>query len=312
MVRFLLLWSFLVGALRVAAQGPVANAQIEQARQFPLAATPLDVDPATSADLPLPDSTATPDDAFGAQVIFKRQERVKPFTAFAEISAFFTNNVALAKRDPVEDKFLVVTAGAAFTQRLGYDMRLEAGVRSALYRYAEYRELDFQSIDATAGVVWSPPVLQGAEVSVRYLFTQLTSAEERDEFFKNQAVLLGIQKVIPFSRAHAAYFGASAQWSWAEPQEPGRDEYVAYGGYHLQATEHLDADLSYRYGHFVYRQADGRQDNNHSFSLTLRYVPMGWISISASSFLGINRSNRSIFEYEVWNAGFGLQFSLKF
>ena len=312
MVRFLLSCALAGMALRALAQGPRGDAQIEQARQFSSLPTPLDFAAPALSELPGADPLALPDDAFGAQVIFKRQARATPFTAFAEVSAFFTNNVALAKRDRLDDKFLVVAAGAAFTHRLGYDLRVEAGLRVAMYRYAEYRELDFQSVDATLGVVWSPPALHGAEVSLGYAVTQLTSAEEREEFYKSHAVLLGVRKVIPFSRAHAAYFGVGAQWSWAEPQEPGRDEYTAFAGYHLQATEHLEGDLAYRYGHFVYRQGDGRQDDNHTLSLTLRYVPVPWASISATSFLGINKSNRSVFDYEVWNAGIGLQFSVKF
>ncbi len=309
----LALYSVLAGlTLRALAQGPSADVRIDQARQFPLPPPPLSRPAEPAPDLSLPDSGQAPDDAFGAQVFFKRQERPKPFTAFAEVSAFFTNNVALAKRDLLEDKFLVASAGAAFTQRLGYDLRFEAGLRTALYKYAEYRELDFQSVDATGGVVWSPPVLRGAEVSVRYLYNHLSTAEGQEEIFQSHAALLGIQKVIPFSRAHAVFFGASAQWTWAEPQEPGRDEYVAFAGYHLQVTEQLGADLGYRYGYFVYRQGDGRRDDNHSISLSLRYAPVEWAAISASSFLGFNRSNRSAFDYDVLNAGVGLQFSLRF
>jgi hypothetical protein len=312
MARFLLTCAFAGSALCATAQGPPTDVQIDQARQFSSAMPPTDLGAAAAGDFPAAEPLLAPDDAFGSQFIFKHQERHRPFTGFAEASAFFTNNVALAKRDRLEDQFLVVAAGASFSQRIGYDMRLEAGVRTALYRYSEYRELDFQSVDATAGVVWTPPALRGAEVSLRYAYTQLTSAEQRDEFYKNHALLLGVQKVIPFSRAHAAYFGASAQWSWAEPQEPGRDEYVAFAGYHLQATEHLAADLGYRYGYFIYRQGHDRRDRNQTLSLSLRYSPVEWASISATSFLGINRSNQSVFDYAVWNAGVGLQFSVKF
>ncbi len=312
MPRPLVFCAFAVLALRASAQGPAANVQIDQARQFSRPLTPAGPGVAATPDFAPPESEGTPDDAFGAQVIFKREERPKPFTAFAEASAFFTNNVALAKRGLLDDKFLVIAAGGTYTRPLGHDLRVELGVRAALYRYAEYRELDFQSVDASGGVVWSPPVLRGAEVSLRYLFNHLSTAEEQDEIYKSHAALLGIQKVIPFSRAHAAYFGFSAQWTWAEPQEPGRDEYVAFAGYHLQVTEHLGADLGYRYGHFVYRQDDGRRDDNHSISLSLRYAPVEWASISASSFLGFNRSNRSAFDYDVLNAGVGLQFSLRF
>jgi hypothetical protein len=312
MLRPVVICAFAVSSVRAFAQAPAANAQIDQARQFspPPAARDFGAEP--TSDLPASDAGLTPDDAFGAQVIFKSQERVKPFTAFAEASAFFTNNVALAKRGLLEDKFLVIAAGGSYTRPLGHDLRLEAGVRAALYRYAEYRELDFQSVDANAGVAWSPPALRGAEVTARYLFSHLSTAEEQDEIYKSHAALLGIQKVVPFSRAHAAYFGASAQWTWAEPQEPGRDEYVAFAGYHLQATEHLGVDLGYRYGYFVYRLADGRRDQNHSISLSLRYAPVEWASISATSFLGFNRSNRSAFDYDVLNAGLGLQFSVRF
>ena len=309
----LALFSVLAGStLRALAQGPAAGAQIDQARQFSSPVAPLDLPTPLLGETQIPEATAAPDDAFGAQVIFKRVVRPTPFTAFAEVSAFFTNNVALARRDTLDDKFLVIAAGAGYSRPVGFDLRFEMSVRASLYRYAEYRELDFQSVDVSAGVVWSPPALHGTEVALRYLFTDLTAAESQDEIYRNHAVLLGVQKVIPFSAAHAAYFGASGQWSWSDPAEPGRDEYVAFAGYHMDATRHIGADLSYRYGYFVYREADGRQDQNHTFSLTLRYAPVEWFAISANSFLGINRSNRSAFDYELWNAGVGLQFSLKF
>lgn len=62
----------------------------------------------------------------------------------------------------------------------------------------------------------------------------------------------------------------------------------------------------------MYREADDRQDNNHTFSLTLRYAPCEWMTLSATSFLAFNRSNREVFDYEVINLGLGLQFALKF
>lgn len=287
---------------------------IEQARQFSHPLTPLEIDTARAgADLGDFEPAALPDDSFGAQAIFKRQERAKPFSAFAEVSAFFTNNVALARRERLEDQFLVITAGAAYARPLGAGVRAEVAGRVSAYRYSKFRELDFQSVDLSAGVAWAPSILRGGELLLRYLLTDLTTADEQEEFYKNHAVLLGVQKVVPFARAHAAYFGASAQWSWAEPQEPGRDEYSAFAGYHLQATERLEADISYRYGWFLYRQSeDDRRDQNHTLSLSLRYVPVPWAAISASTFLGINRSNRAVFDYEVWNAGIGLQISVKF
>jgi hypothetical protein len=147
---------------------------------------------------------------------------------------------------------------------------------------------------------------------LRYTFTDLTTAKDTHEFYKNHAVLLGVQKVVPFSRAQAVYFGASAQWSFAEPAPAGRDEYVAYAGYRAQLTRHIDADLFYRYGRYVYRDGDGRRDNNHTVSLGVHYTPKPWMAFSATGVCGANRSKRRAFDYDVGNVGVGLQVSLRF
>ena len=299
-------------AALVLAQTPVLP-QVEQARQFrPLPET-VDLqgqrNAPQAADL---GGAGTADDAFGTQVFLKRQEKAQPFSAFAEIGAFVTNNVALAKRDEQEDSFLVGTTGAAFSQRFSYNLRFDASARAAAYRYEKFSELDFQSIDLSAGVAWAPPQLRGAEVLLRYTFTDLTTAEHTHEFYQNHAILLGVQKVVPFSRAQAVYFGVSAQWSFADPQPAGRDEYVAYAGYRAQLTRHVDADLFYRYGRYVYREGDGRQDNNQTLSLALHYTPQPWLSFSATGFYGANRSNRRAFDYDVGNVGAGVQVSLRF
>ncbi len=231
---------------------------------------------------------------------------------FAETSGTFTSNVALVRRDPQTDEFFVASGGAAFTQRLGYNVRFDSAVRLSLYRYDKFRELDFQSVDASGGFAWAPPQLRGAEASVRYAFTELTTGSGGDEFYRNHALLLGLQKVVPFSRAHSVYFGVNAQWSWTEPAVAEREEYVAFAGYHLQATRRIDADLFYRYGRYAYTEAGDRRDNNHSLSVTLRYAPVEWAAISATSFFGINRARPDVFDYDVWNGGVTLQMAVRF
>ena len=207
---------------------------------------------------------------------------------------------------------MIASVGAAYSRALPKNLRLDLGVRSSLYRYAEYRELDFQSVDASVGLAWSPPALRGTELLLRYTFTDLTTAEHGYEFFKNHAVLVGAQKAVSISRAQIAYGGVSAQWSWADPRETGRDEYSAFLGTRVQATRHVDVDLFYRYGRFVYREAAGRQDDNHSISLTARYAPTEWFSMSASTFAGFNRSNRAQFDYDVLNVGCAVQGAVRF
>lgn len=302
----------LTGPALLLAQMPVLP-QIEQSRQFTKPPDTVDLQGQRNAP-PAGrfDGTGTTDDAFGTQAIFKRQEKPQPFSGFAEIGAFVTNNVALAKVAPLQDRFLVANVGANFTQRFAYNLRFDASARAAGYRYDKFPQLDFQSTDLSAAVAWSPPALHGAEALVRYTFTDLTTAENTREFYKNHAILLGIQKVVPFSRAQVAYFGASAQWSFADPKPAGRDEYTAYAGYRAQLTRHLDADLFYRYGRYVYRFGHGRHDNNQTLSLGLHYAPTEWLSLSATGFIGANRSNQQTFDYDVANAGVGIQFLVRF
>ncbi len=313
MVRSHFLYMTLGSACCLCAHAQIADVAIAQSRQF--AKPPVAVDgaaPTNAADFPELPPGDSGDDAFGAQVIMKEQPRAKPFTAFAEIATFLTDNVGLAKRGRKRDGFMIASLGAAYSRQLGGSLRLDAGVRSSVYRYAEYRELDFQSADASIGLAWAPAQLRGAELLLRYTFTDLTTAEHGHEFFRNHGVLTGAQKAFAISRAQVVYGGATAQWSWADPQEAGRDEYSAFLGTRVQATRHVDVDLFYRYGRFVYREADGRQDDNHSISLTARYAPWEWFSISASTFGGFNRSNRAQFDYDVWNAGCALQGSIRF
>jgi len=307
--------SLLAATLLVAGslQAQTPQAQIDQSRQFssPLG---LNVQPQRGVtDIAAFGSTAAPDDAFGAQVILKEQSRAKPFSAFAEIAGFLTNNVALVSRGEQDDKFLVASAGAAFSHRLGYNLRFDTGARVSIFRYSEFNALDFQSVDLSAGITWTPPQLKGTEVVARYTFTDLTTADGGDEFYKNHAVLLGLQKVYPLARAHAIYGGVSAQWSFADPEEAGRDEYSAFLGYRVQLTRKVEADLFYRYGYFDYRESElDRRDHHQALSFTVRYAPAEWVALSASSFAGFNRSNEEAFDYEVLNAGLGLQVSIRF
>ncbi len=82
-----------------AALAQTTPSRVEQARQFSLPNAPAQPRTSVAAGELGVSGEAGGDDAFGTQQILKRPERNKPFTAFAEASAFFTSNVALARRD---------------------------------------------------------------------------------------------------------------------------------------------------------------------------------------------------------------------
>lgn len=305
------LFPILLALAAAQAAGQTQDSQIEQARQRDALSGGL-VRPAETFGSSVVEPTFGSDpDSFGIQQLLRDAERVRPFRAFADISAFVTSNVALTRKNPLSDSFLIATFGFEYRRPLPHGFQIETSLRFATFRYNEYRQLDFSSVDAGIGVSYHSAKLGGIDLFTRYGFNELLSAETNDVFFTNHAVLLGAQKVISFSQAHYAYVGASGHLGFADPQESERSELSAFAGYHLLATRHLEADLLYRYAYLRYAEG-GRGDHNQTVSLGLRYRFTDWCIASATSYAGWNRSNQSVFDYDTANAGVGLTLSLEF
>jgi hypothetical protein len=256
-------------------------------------------------------AAATDDAPFGTQTFLKEPERLRPFRAFADISAFITNNVALTRQDATDDAFLLATFGFEYRQPIGNGWQLEADARYASFRYNEYRELDFDSLDAGLGANYHSDRLGGVDFFVRYNCNQLTAPGGDDTFFTNHTFSAGAQKVIALGQTHAIFFGAAGQLASADPEVSERSELAGYAGYHLQATSELGADLLYRYAYQDYA-VQNRADHNHTVSLSVSYTFADWGQISASSFAAWNRSDQEAFNYDAANAGGGLTLSLRF
>lgn len=287
------------------------ESQIQQARQLEaLNPGPVQTAGGLPTDPILP-SSGEDADSFGVQQLLREAERLRLFRAFLDVSAFVTNNVALARKSPTSDAFLLATFGFECRRPLPHGFQLDASLRLATFRYNENSELDFSSVDAGAGVSYHADKLGGVDFFARYNFNELIGTKTEDVFFKNHTVTLGAQKVIPFSQAHYAYFGVSGQIGFADPKEAERSDLSAYGGYHVQATRNLDVDLLYRYSYLSYSKGP-RADRFQTLSLALHYRFTDWFSVSASTFSGWNRSNRNVFDYNSANVGGGLTLSLQF
>lgn len=288
-------------------------AQIEQTRQVAIPEARVSLSPKPNPQSEIEKFDAETDDAFGAQVILKENPKVTPFTGWAEVAGFYTNNVALARRGRLGDSFLTSTFGLAYHKALRPALMIDASVRGSLYRYNRFNELDFRSLDPSVSLTWLPPRLENTALYVRYGYNQLTAASDGHEFFNGHSVAVGAQKVWPLARAHSVIAGVQTQWSWADPSESQRDEYSAYVGYHLDIARNFSTDLNYRFAVFDYRDSTlGRRDRSHIVTLGFRYALEEWLSISATTFWNSNSSNYDVFGYEVWNIGGNLGLSAKF
>jgi hypothetical protein len=298
-------------ALSLAETGRTQEPRIEQARQFELRGPALGT-PATGT---VPAATLPDDDrdeeSFGVQQLLRESERMRSFRAFADVSAFLTNNVALTRRERRSDAFLLATLGFECRRALPRGLQFDTSLRVATFRYNEFNQLDFTSVDAGAGLSYHASKLGGLDFFARYNFNELFSAETDDEFFKNHTITLGAQKTVAFSQAHHAFFGASGQIGFADPEIAERSELSAFAGYRLQVTRDLEADLLYRYAYFFYSEGD-RRDQNQTVSLGVRYRITDWFNAGASTYFGWNQSNQNVFDYHVANGGVGLTLSLQF
>lgn len=305
--------AFALGALLLSpATTHPQEARIEQARQFEPAGTAANR--AGRQPLPAgPRSVENLDDAgdFGVQQLLREEDQPRYFQAFAEVSAFVTNNVALTPRDTLADAFLVATFGMGYQRPLARGLTWDANVQVSTFRYDDFPQLSFQSIDAGLGLTYHAERLGGVDFFARYNFNELIGDESGEEFFHNHTLALGLQKSVVLGPAHSVFAGISGLLGFADPKSAERSEITAYAGYHLSATRKLDFDLLYRGALYLYTE-DHRQDWNQTLSLGLRYRFTEWLSASVSSYFGWNRSNRPAFAYDVANGGGAVTLSIQF
>ncbi|HEX8310651.1 MAG TPA: hypothetical protein VF614_04985 [Chthoniobacteraceae bacterium] len=306
----------LVLALLMAAPGVAqqVDTQIEQSRRFDQQATPLrDTSAAAGTETFDEVAPSSPGDSdLGTQAILKSQYAAKRWFIFGDLAGFHTNNVALTSRNKFDDQFLVATFGFSYQQKITDQLEADFTIRGATFRYCEFDQLNFTSIDAGAGLTYRIPQLANTTAFLRYNFNDLISEESGDEFFQNHTITAGVQKVFPLARAHAVIVGASAQWGFADPKEAERDEYGVYLGYHVDFTRALQAQVFYRSAYYRYSAKPQREDFNQNVSANLRYKLTSWASLNASASLGFNRSNQDVYDYDVANTGGGLTLEVRF
>ncbi len=293
-----------------AAAARAQDNRVEQAREVGRINTQPDQPSGNSRSL-LPDGAADGDDgSFGVQQVLQETDKPQPLSGFADLSAMFTDNVALTRHNTKGDAFLVSMVGVEYRRSLPLGLQLDAGVSFSAFRYNSFRQFDFNSVDAGIGFSYHTAKLGGVDLNLGYDFTNL-SAKSGKGFFNNHAIDLNAQKTLAFSQAQYAFAGLSAEIGFADPRITQRSEFSVFAGYHLQAARRWDADLLYRYAYYAYAER-GRGDNNQTITLGTRYSFTDWFSVYATSYLVVNLSNQDVFNYVAGTVGGGVTFKLSF
>ena len=239
----------LVGLLLVAVS-PVLQAQdavsaIDQSRLLQSVPETAPVSAVDANGNSLGETTNLEDDSFGAQMILKDQERVRPFSLSGGSSLYYTSNVALTRRDALDDIFAVVNASGTWTRAVHPEVELQIGLQASAFRYNRESQLDFNDLGAGLGLSWAPQTWRGVGLFARYDFTELVD-RHGNEILRDHQFSLGAQKVFALGRAHAFSLGALGSVGISTPAAAERNQVGIFAGYHLQLTRMLATDLLYR------------------------------------------------------------------
>ena len=252
------------------------------------------------------------DQDLGEQRLLVPDSRYKSLTLFANASEFYTGNAALTNGSAQGDWFTALQFGGSWVPRIKGSLFGEVSVLQQLYRYAEFSNLSFNSLDVGGGLIYVFRELGDLSAFARYNYNLLTDASASNSIFYQQTIRLGLQKPFVFSRAHSATVGLQTDLNldgW--PDYALRNRFALLLGYQANLTRKLQANLFYQIAYFPFLDVD-RRDWNQILSAGLAYNFAPWFSVNASVSASFNDSNENFYTYNVLNTGAGVSAVLRF
>ncbi len=257
-------------------------------------------------------ATSPNDSDLGEQAILKRVEKYEPFTLETGVPIYYTSNVALVDRGRVSDVIIAPVVGITYAPKITKTLYGEFTLRQQFFYYQDFSSFDFASFDAIAGIVYYVPKLSNLTLRANIDYNRLTGTDNFDDFFSNYALGLNAEVPIRIGRAQQISFGADANISlYATPDPPQRNDFGVYVGYAVNLSRNFSLNAA---GRLVVRPYDngGRTDVSEVLALSANYRIRDWLTVSALTTFVANQSNRSAFDYEVFNIGGGITLSWKF
>ena len=252
------------------------------------------------------------DEDLGEQRLLVPDARYKSLTLFANASEFYTGNAALTNGGAQGDWFTALQFGGSWVPRIKGSLFGEVSVLQQLYRYAEFSNLSFNSLDVGGGLIYAFRDLGDLSAFARYNYNLLTDASASNSIFYQQTIRLGLQKPFVFSRAQSATVGLQTDLNldgW--PDYALRNRFALLLGYQANLTRKLQASLFYQLAYFPFLDAD-RRDWNQILGAGLAYNFAPWFSVNASVSASFNDSNENFYTYNVLNTGAGVSAVLRF
>lgn len=258
-------------------------------------------------------AVASPNDPdLGVQEILKRKDDYQPFTISVGVPLYYTSNVALVSTGEMSDLIVAPAVGFFYDPRITKTLYGHLGVREQLFYYNDNSGFDFGAFDVEVGLNYYLPQFHNLILRVLYDYNRLTMKDSFSAFFENHGLLLNAELPFRFGRAQRLAVGVDANISMTgEPDGPRRHDFDAYIGYGVNLTRAFSVDAV---GRIVVREyvLGNRVDVSEILALSATYRLTKWWTASAISTFANNDSNKSVFDYDVINAGGAMSFNVKF
>ncbi len=268
------------------------------------------VDAAGESESSAPSTSGDSD--LGVQAILRAPERPTPWSLFADGGFVFTSNVALTNKNTRSDIFFVGEGGAGYDWKLSQDLTVSAAVRDQYFAYNRFTDLDFGSLNFALAISYVAHELDDFVLSAQLGFTRLTNRSVVDnEFYRNGELSLGANKVIAITRAQGISVGGDIELGVSVPHVAEREEFGLSTAYTVQVTRMISLQAGVRSAYYLYADS-GRQDFNFAGTGGVTFAFTPWCSAGATVSGTIDRSNREVFAYDVFNTGVTVFFRLRF
>lgn len=297
---------FLTGVICcwAATAGWAQEAQKRMLESLPTPATVSNQIPAATA------ATLTGDLAdLGPQVLLERRTRATKFQVYSDSQFFYNSNVQLTPTFQVGDGIFFETLGASFTPQLLPHLTSSLYARHQFLRYTTHSELNFDA--QTLGLSLRYPVKDWFMLYGGFSANRLYLSSTDAEFYKDCVTEIGLWRSHALNRRTAWYYGYQADWLAASPAKENQLQHALFTGLNLRLSDKLSGQLVYRLRGHQYLSRS-RSDLDHLVALSLAYKVCKYASVNLYGTYGDNSSSLPQFDYRVFNAGGGLNLSVKF
>jgi hypothetical protein len=252
------------------------------------------------------------DDDLGQQLILKETPKERWLRAQADFFGFWTDNAANASEGEEEDYFWGGRVSLGAQPRITNLLYADADVTQNVYRYDEYDGLDFESLEASVGLLYVIPKLMNSIVFVQGHFNRITNDDFSNDLVNSWSIRAGIQKTFLFDRRNSLHVNLMGDWDIdTDFDQLFRHEYIGDLGYRFKIMRDLVFGVSYRFTYFDYQDVD-RSDVLNLVGASLTWSPWKWMDVYASGNWSINDSDADVFDYETANVGGGVGVRVRF